>query len=492
MLRLILVAAGILIFLVSCNPEDPLPKGFENKNYHELVDSYEEYRKAVTENRKIGEELGIINDYTYKSEKGNNTPQVAEAAEKILSLMVYHTAISNDYPLETAEAGAIDLHKTLTEKAGIEIPELEARVEELLEVDPIQRTEEQLNELNNRKIFYQATKSINKINNEYGEENGIFQVYELSEVYQQNDGLYYIQSAFAIDSASGAKVFEFELLINEHGELQDLYMPRSTGPFSIPMTYDTLGKKAVLKDNSDEASENSSETNINQRDSPFLIPHSDVSKVTSGDIENFSLNDIKIAKNEIYARHGYVFETENLQQYFDSQSWYEKDPTYQGELEDIEAYNVRYLENAEEIDREKENQGTETQKLSLAEFSEAVNEISMEQLEYSILHRPSYQEETNRNVYEFTAVTSENIKIFTDKENNIEEVHWISKEKLTEEVLYNIQFLLLGLEENVSQEEINEFLFNESSSHQPSEKFLVELDKSENDFTLSITLKDIQ
>lgn len=490
MVRIILLAAGILFFLVSCSPEKPLPKGFESKNYHELVDSYDEYRKAVTNNQQLENRMDIVSDYTYESEEGNNTPEVAEVAEKISRLMVYQTAIFNNYPLETAKE--IDFHKTLTEKAGIEIPELEARVEELLGVDPIQRTEEQLNELNKRKIFYQATKSINKINNEYGEENGIFQVYELSEVYQRNDGLYYIQSAFAIDSANGPKEFGYELLINDNGDLQDMYIPGSIGPFSIPMTYDTLGKKSVFKDNSDEASKNSSETDINQSDSLFLIPHSNVSKVTSEDIKNFSLNDIKIAKNEIYARHGYVFETESLQQYFDSQSWYKRDPAYQGELEDIEAYNVRYLENIEEIDLKKETQSIETKKLSLEEYSKAVNEVSMDQLEYSILHRPSYKEETNRNVYEFTAVTSENIKISTDKESNIEEVQWVSKEKLTEEVLYNIQFLLVGLEENVSQEEINEFLFNESSSHQPFEKFLVEHDKSEYGFTLSITLKDIQ
>ena len=40
------------------------------------------------------------------------------------------------------------------------------------------------------------------------------------------------------------------------------------------------------------------------------------------DIYMLSNEDIRIAKNEIYARHGYIFKDENLKNYFMGQLWY--------------------------------------------------------------------------------------------------------------------------------------------------------------------------
>ena len=40
------------------------------------------------------------------------------------------------------------------------------------------------------------------------------------------------------------------------------------------------------------------------------------------DIYILSNEDIRIAKNEIYARHGYIFKDENLKNYFMGQLWY--------------------------------------------------------------------------------------------------------------------------------------------------------------------------
>lgn len=50
--------------------------------------------------------------------------------------------------------------------------------------------------------------------------------------------------------------------------------------------------------------------------------------------------------NEIYARHGKIFENEELQQHFNDQNWYhpqKKDVTQ--ELSDIEKQNVEFLKN---------------------------------------------------------------------------------------------------------------------------------------------------
>ena len=57
-----------------------------------------------------------------------------------------------------------------------------------------------------------------------------------------------------------------------------------------------------------------------QRD--YLIPDSASRALTSADIENMTAQQLKYARNEIYARHGRIFSSSELQQYFSSRSWY--------------------------------------------------------------------------------------------------------------------------------------------------------------------------
>ena len=62
-------------------------------------------------------------------------------------------------------------------------------------------------------------------------------------------------------------------------------------------------------------------TSISGRDE-YILPESNSRYLTDSDIEGMSLREINYAKNEIYARHGRKFTSEELQTYFDSKSWY--------------------------------------------------------------------------------------------------------------------------------------------------------------------------
>lgn len=44
--------------------------------------------------------------------------------------------------------------------------------------------------------------------------------------------------------------------------------------------------------------------------------------LTPSDIYNLSKSELKIMRNEIYARHGYIFQTRDMKSYFEYQSWY--------------------------------------------------------------------------------------------------------------------------------------------------------------------------
>lgn len=54
----------------------------------------------------------------------------------------------------------------------------------------------------------------------------------------------------------------------------------------------------------------------------FILPLSDQAYLTREDIEGLSAEELRIARNEIYARHGRLFRDEGLQAYFNSCDWY--------------------------------------------------------------------------------------------------------------------------------------------------------------------------
>ncbi|TKH23672.1 YARHG domain-containing protein [Bacillus wiedmannii] len=79
----------------------------------------------------------------------------------------------------------------------------------------------------------------------------------------------------------------------------------------------------------------------------FIFPDSDIRKLTSAELTYLSKEQLKIARNEIYARHGNIFQTKDMQAYFSKQSWYRENPYFTGKLTDIETYNVELIKSRE-------------------------------------------------------------------------------------------------------------------------------------------------
>lgn len=61
-------------------------------------------------------------------------------------------------------------------------------------------------------------------------------------------------------------------------------------------------------------------------DEDYILPTSDSEYLTRSDVEDLSKEENRLAINEIYARHGYTYQTEDLKEYFEDKSWYESDP----------------------------------------------------------------------------------------------------------------------------------------------------------------------
>ena len=87
----------------------------------------------------------------------------------------------------------------------------------------------------------------------------------------------------------------------------------------------------------------------------YIIPDSDKRYLTVDDIVSLDAASLRLARNEIYARHGRLFKNQELQDYFNAQSWYrgtmppdEFDTNYAPiYMSDIEKYNVKLIKGYE-------------------------------------------------------------------------------------------------------------------------------------------------
>lgn len=71
-------------------------------------------------------------------------------------------------------------------------------------------------------------------------------------------------------------------------------------------------------------------------------------EMTYADVEGKSAEELRLMRNYIFARRGYIFESEDLKEYFEQFSWYV--PLYYDvtpHLSDIEKYNVNFIKEWE-------------------------------------------------------------------------------------------------------------------------------------------------
>jgi hypothetical protein len=84
----------------------------------------------------------------------------------------------------------------------------------------------------------------------------------------------------------------------------------------------------------------------------YVIPDSSTRLIFKSELTPLTPWQLKVARNEIYARHGREFVHQDLSCYFATQNWYSVDPDYQeSSLSSIENQNVKViLDYEEEID----------------------------------------------------------------------------------------------------------------------------------------------
>lgn len=193
-----------------------------------------------------------------------------------------------------------------------------------------------------------------------GKHYGIFDRYVIN-----TQGYYLILSNIS-DEKSTFYLNEKEITILEKEEDFKEIGPLLTGSYLVKATSDENGKKGedmmniklsgtdskleVMLDTEMIDNEEEIEEAFNwpeQSNMSFILPDSDSVYLDTSDLIGLTSAELRVARNEIYARHGYVFESKDLQNYFSSLDWYYPDVNYNGSLSDIEKSNVDLVKSVE-------------------------------------------------------------------------------------------------------------------------------------------------
>ena len=76
--------------------------------------------------------------------------------------------------------------------------------------------------------------------------------------------------------------------------------------------------------NSGDSNNTDENTDASQgQDGEYILPESNTRALTRDDLKDLTKEQLRLARNEIFARHGMIFGVEDLDQYFKSKSWYE-------------------------------------------------------------------------------------------------------------------------------------------------------------------------
>ena len=211
-----------------------------------------------------------------------------------------------------------------------------------------------------------------KINTEYVYDNGQ-SIISTAVISQKADGLYIDVSAMGYGGhgqgfASGYLVEmgedmysctddndfgTFIVRVSAAGLNLVMHADSSIQDQAIGEMYDELGGDYVILDDTDIAKESEEQyTTEAVKNEMGMIPDSSGKILTDADLAGLSKEDLRIAINEIYARHGRIFKDAELQTWFNAQPWYQgtiaPEQFDENVLSQIEKDNIKFLKSKQE------------------------------------------------------------------------------------------------------------------------------------------------
>ncbi len=143
--------------------------------------------------------------------------------------------------------------------------------------------------------------------------------------------------------------------VSEREEEKEIKDTRQMGEMVEPMDLDDYLEYGASNTFGNSTNKGTEEDDVDEKTTEYIIKDSASRYLTDADVKGLTLQEINYAKNEIYARHGRRFKSKELQDYFDSTSWYvgkyspeDFDQNYSERmLNDFEKRNADFLSEKE-------------------------------------------------------------------------------------------------------------------------------------------------
>ncbi|MDG3087752.1 YARHG domain-containing protein [Vibrio hannami] len=85
---------------------------------------------------------------------------------------------------------------------------------------------------------------------------------------------------------------------------------------------------------------------LHTKEGGYLMAASSLRLLTKEELQGYSASELRLIRNEIFARHGYIFKSKDLSSYFSTKSWYSPNTT-DVTLSTIETKNVKLIKSLE-------------------------------------------------------------------------------------------------------------------------------------------------
>lgn len=180
-----------------------------------------------------------------------------------------------------------------------------------------------------------------------------------------NDYCVHILTSFGdpifIEQKDGSNADTWEWLNNASADIEG----GNTATFKATLTFDggfIVDDKAIPKFIAEDIESYNIGTdkqtmtepeNINNAEADYIFPNSDSEHLMKIQVQEVGLEKMRIGRNEIFARHGVIFHSEDLQNYFESKSWYQgtvsiDDFNAEAEFNEYEKANVALIKSVED------------------------------------------------------------------------------------------------------------------------------------------------
>lgn len=112
----------------------------------------------------------------------------------------------------------------------------------------------------------------------------------------------------------------------------------------------TTQQESVKKNSkNNDVSDVTGDSEVDTQKYPGKYPEGSITLLNAGDLNGYSRQQLRIMRNEIFARHGYIFNSEDLRNYFEKQSWYRAENyNVDNLLSRIERSNVALIKSLED------------------------------------------------------------------------------------------------------------------------------------------------